>query len=245
MYETGAGGQYRPDDAAYLYNADFDKKSFRALERLANSGNAEAQILLSANYEIWKRDIVKAIELEKKSAEQGHLKALCKRGERLIEGKGVRQDMVEGIKLIRASASKFDPCGMARMGILYLEGNGVEQSFEKAVNYLMSADRMHSADAGMRVDEAMVARRNELNEIAREKERIRAAAAERQRARERAAEAKRKHEAWKAERRARAARKAAQPSYSWEQGFRDFSPFRANGSYKQCSKNSNGKVTCY
>ncbi|MGH2447696.1 MAG: tetratricopeptide repeat protein [Chloroflexota bacterium] len=112
--------------------------SFACIEKLAESGNATAQLALGGFYAGGygvPQDPQQAAVWYQKSAEQGNAVAMSRIGDAYLTGTGVTQDYGKAASWFARAASAGDPWSLEMLGSLYEEGEGVEQDDIKAYQW--------------------------------------------------------------------------------------------------------------
>ena len=126
--------------------------SFACIEKLAQSGNALAQLALGGFYAGGygvPQDSQLAAAWYEKSAEQGNAVAMSRLGNAYLTGTGVAQDYGKAPSWFGRAASEGDAWSLEKLGSLYETGQGVEQDTIKAYQwYDIAAARgdSHAAD---------------------------------------------------------------------------------------------------
>jgi len=122
----------------------------KTLSPAAKAGDQKAQYELARLYEMGEgvtKDLVKAFQWYKKSAEQGYPESRYKMGWMYSNGSGVRQDLYLSAKWYRIAAAFNDHTeSQFRLGELYFNGRGVEHDYGKAITYYQqAANKGHAA----------------------------------------------------------------------------------------------------
>jgi TPR repeat protein len=122
----------------------------RELRQQAEKGDAIAQFILGADYELGfkvARNLAQAAEWYRKAAEQGLDRAQYALGNLYCKGRGVAQDDVEAARWYRQAAEQ----GLARaqyaLGNFYGKGRGVTQDDVQAARWYRQAAEQGNADA--------------------------------------------------------------------------------------------------
>ena len=113
-----------------------------ACERMAESGNPEAQCLLGECYNegIYRtEDESKALHWFRKAAEQGSASGQSKLGDCYCYGFGVKEDELEAVKWYREAADQKNGDGLGNLGVCYLNGWGVDKDEQEAVIWFHKA----------------------------------------------------------------------------------------------------------
>jgi len=90
---------------------------------------------------------VKAMELYRKSADEGNLDAMDNVGWLYKNGLGVTQDYSQAIYWYKKAAEKGDDWGADRLGQMYMEGIGVPVNKQEAAKWFKVAADQGNADA--------------------------------------------------------------------------------------------------
>jgi Sel1 repeat len=104
--------------------------SVACIEKLAQSGNAIAQLALGGLYAGgagMPQDPQQAVYWYEKSAEQGNAAAMSKLGDAYLTGTGVTEDDAKAAAWFGRAASAGDPWSLTKLGSLYEAGQGVAQ----------------------------------------------------------------------------------------------------------------------
>ena len=123
--------------AAAMLSVSAMAADFNQIQRLANQGNATAQVKLGMFYykgEGVRQDYAKAREWYERSANQGNPLAQGVLGLIYYHGEGVRQDHSKAFELFQKSANQGDATAQGMLGMLYYKGEGVRQDYAKAVD---------------------------------------------------------------------------------------------------------------
>lgn len=138
--------QYRlilspPRDKYFSENRSENYKFY--VERSAAQGNPTALGILGYNYQYgkdgYKKDLEKAFELYRLSAEQNHPYGLSNLADKYEHGSGVKQDYEQALNLYLKAAAFRVPSAMYDIGNMYLNGKGVEKDVEQAKIWLEKA----------------------------------------------------------------------------------------------------------
>lgn len=136
-----------PASAAWAdANADYNRcadlpdhqASFACVEKLAETGNATAQLALGGFYAGGygvPQDPRQAAAWYQKSAEQGNAAAMSRLGNAYLTGTGVTQDYGEAASWFGRAGSAGDAWSLERLGSLYEAGQGVKQDYVKAYQW--------------------------------------------------------------------------------------------------------------
>jgi TPR repeat protein/serine/threonine protein kinase len=84
-------------------------------------------------------DYVKAAELLREAAKQGHCRAQTKLGFLLLNGLGIERNYAEAERYFRQASDAGDPEAMCMMGIVYLNGLGRTRNFDEAQRWAAKA----------------------------------------------------------------------------------------------------------
>lgn len=119
------------------------KVSFAYLERLAESGDLQAQIMCACSYFDGTRGAdkneQKSFHWLEKAAEQGESKAQFLVGESLRRGEGVPKNVSEAIRYYKASAEQGNVEALIQLGKLYFLGNEVQKNEQEAAMWYKKA----------------------------------------------------------------------------------------------------------
>ena len=88
----------------------------------------------------------KALELYRKSAEQGDAGGQVNLGVMYRNGYGVERDYVEAVKWYRKSAEQGNSIGQRNMGLVYENGFGVEKDYDEAIKWYRKSAEQGDAD---------------------------------------------------------------------------------------------------
>ena len=113
-----------------------------AITKIAEQGNAEAQLNLAEMYyegKKVKKDFNTSFFWYKKAAEQGIAEAQSRVGIMYLQGKGVELDYSKAKDWLQRAAKQGDAKAQNNLGIMYLQGNGVEQDYSKAKDWYQKA----------------------------------------------------------------------------------------------------------
>jgi len=108
---------------------------FRLLEQAAIKGSAKAQYTIGWFYyagECVEKDLKKAYDWFKQSAEQGYDDAINNLGECYLHGYGCETDKAKGYELIKKAADRYNTYAFEGMGYCYYFGAGTERDLDKA-----------------------------------------------------------------------------------------------------------------
>ena len=119
-------------------NSDYDQctalpnqpASVACIEKLAQSGNARAELALGGFYAGGygvAQNPQQAAAWYQKAAAQGNAVAMSKLGDAYAQGDGVSQDFGQAASWYGRAASAGDPWSFAKLGALYAAGQGVPQ----------------------------------------------------------------------------------------------------------------------
>jgi TPR repeat protein len=112
-----------------------EESEFERTSRLANDGNALAQLnlgLMYRNGEGVPQDNKLAVKWYTMSAEQGHAKAQYNLGLMYASEKGVSHDDKEAVRWYRLSAEQGYADAQYNLGVMYYNGEGVPQDYKEA-----------------------------------------------------------------------------------------------------------------
>ena len=144
-------GQYmqcKGDDVcapALLVAAPLDR-----IREVAESGDAEAQVLLGAFY-TWgqgvPKDNAEAVKWYRKAAEQGDAEAQFRLGAMYFSGVGLEQDYAEALNWLRRAADQGNAGAEGLLGATYLKGQGVKRDYAEALNWFRKAAEQGNANS--------------------------------------------------------------------------------------------------
>ena len=125
-----------------------ERKFFQETKAKAETGNAEAQYIVGACYNLGKcvsEDFTEAVKWYRKAADQGNANAQTSLGFAYAEGKGVPKDEAEAVKWYRKATDQEDLNAQTNLGLMYVDGRGVPKDEVEAVKwYRRAADQGHS-----------------------------------------------------------------------------------------------------
>ena len=110
--------------------------------RLANAGNANAQLMLGAMYSLGqgvRQDNAVARQWYEKAANQGSANAQLVLGMMYEEGSGVRQDYAIAQQWYEKAANQGNAFAQYNLGGMYGNGNGVRQDYAVAKEFFGKA----------------------------------------------------------------------------------------------------------
>ncbi len=99
----------------------------------------------SAAYE--RGDYVRAMELFRQLAEQGHQWAQRRVASMYAEGRGVPQDYQEAVKWYQLAAAQGNQLAQTNLAMMYSNGTGVPQDFPRAYMWFSLAAAASSGDS--------------------------------------------------------------------------------------------------
>ena len=121
--------------------------SFYYLEKLAASGDAEAQFMCGCAYRIGERgavqDDVKSFNWMKQSADQGNSDAQLFAAKALLRGDGIPRNSTDALQYFKDSANQGNVEAMEEIARMYLMGEDIPKNEEEAASWYKKA-----ADAG-------------------------------------------------------------------------------------------------
>ena len=106
-----------------------------ALQSRVGQEDAQAQFELGLRYDKGygvTRDPAKALELFKRSADNGHPTAQVEMAYKYRSGDGVKKDLGESLTYLRKAADQGDYMALGELGRAYRDGEGVTQDLERA-----------------------------------------------------------------------------------------------------------------
>ena len=122
-------------NAAYIAA---DKSYIDSLTRVAERGDAEAQISLGFEYYL-QGNYTESAKWYRKAAEQGNAEAQVRLGDCYAEGESVKQNYAEAAKWYHKAADKGNAIAQALLGDLYTQGKGVKQDYTEAAKWFRKA----------------------------------------------------------------------------------------------------------
>lgn len=124
------------------------EKRLMQLQKLADSGDADAQFNLGMMYrkgEGVPKDDAKAMELYQKAAAQGHAKAQYGLGWVYSYGLGVSKDAAKAVEWYQKAAAQGNASAQYSLGLMYADGEGVPKDVAKAVEWFQKAAQSDSS----------------------------------------------------------------------------------------------------
>jgi TPR repeat protein len=112
------------------------------IEKAAQQGNANAQVLLGRRYvsgEGVPVDLKRAFEWLTKAANQGNASGQADLGIMYYVGKGVSQDLNRALSLFTKGAEQGNAMARYGLGLMYYTGNGVPKDVRKAIELVQKA----------------------------------------------------------------------------------------------------------
>lgn len=118
-----------------------EEDRIRQYQKLAEEGNAEAQVALGEVYgsRLGEANTTEAIKWYRKAADQGSVRAQFKLGSCYAEGLGVAKDVVEAIRWFQLAADQEESYSQYYLGQFYEEGIGVEKDEVEAAKWYIKA----------------------------------------------------------------------------------------------------------
>lgn len=145
--EPAKPGQNQFDEGVRLYSAKDYAGAAKIFLKLAEKGDAKAQLQIGYQYEYGegvRENHQEGVKWFKKSAEQGNAAAQSNLGGMYEDGKGIKEDWGEAAKWYRKSAEQGDANGQFRLGRAYQFGIGVPQNRQEAIRWFdKAADQGH------------------------------------------------------------------------------------------------------
>jgi TPR repeat protein len=126
---TVSRGEYTPD------NQNDSTSALKEVQKLADQGNADAQMNLGFIYEYGRGIIQNATEAVKwylKAAEQGNAEAQYNLGRKYEDGRGLIRNDLEAAKWYRKAAKQGNANAQNNLGWMYMTGCGVPQDYGQA-----------------------------------------------------------------------------------------------------------------
>ena len=140
--EPGKPGQVEFDEGVRLYKAKNFDGAAKIFLKLADKGDAKAQLQIGYQYEYGegvKKNYQDAVKWYRKAAERGNATAQSNLGSMYEDAKGVKEDWAEAAKWYRKSAEQGDASGQFRLGRSYQFGIGVPQNRQEAIRWFDKA----------------------------------------------------------------------------------------------------------
>ena len=125
--------------------------NFSEIERLANQGDADAQLELGVMYfdgDGVTQDYIKSAYWLEKAAEQGHVIAQARLGYMYYSGDYIAQDYAKATYWTEKAAEQGKGSAQYLLGMMYYNGEGVTQDKQKAC-------RLYRAAADKNIQEAL------------------------------------------------------------------------------------------
>lgn len=122
------------------------KKAKEAFEKAAQSGNADAHLILGDIYyygQIGKPELYKAKEHYEKASEKGNTDAFIRLSDLYFKEKNYSM----GKKQLKLAAEKNNSKALILLGNLYHEGKYVKQNYSKSLFYFEKSAFLHNSDA--------------------------------------------------------------------------------------------------
>ncbi|CUS34678.1 SEL1-like repeat protein [Candidatus Nitrospira nitrificans] len=137
---TAAQSQF--DEGVRLYKASDFAGAVKVFQKLADRGDAKAQLQMGYQYEhgegVRKNDD-EAARWYRKAAEQGNAVAQSNLGMMYEDGKGVGENWSEAVQWYRKSAEQGHVQGQFRLGRMYQFGMAVPQNRQEAIRWFDKA----------------------------------------------------------------------------------------------------------
>ena len=146
----------KKDKATDAYDVGDNETALKGFRKLAEQGDAEAQLYLATLYKIGDLDNVKVDKVDYKealkwyrlAAEQGDVSGQNCLASMYQSGEGITQDYKEAVKWYRLAAEQGDKYAQWRLGKMYEKGEGVEQDIVIAYMWysiaIFSGDEVHT-----------------------------------------------------------------------------------------------------
>ncbi len=138
------------DDYNRCADLQDQQASFACIEKLAQSGNAVAQLALGGFYAGGygvPQDLQQSVYWYQKSAAQGNAAAMSKLGNAYLTGTGVPQDYAKAASWFGRAGSAGDSWSLEKLGSLYEAGQGVAQDDVAAYQWFDVAAAKGDANA--------------------------------------------------------------------------------------------------
>jgi hypothetical protein len=116
--------------------------AFRIYRQLAESGSADAQVIVGMDYENGKgapQSFEEAAKWYRRAAEQGQVYGQLMLGILYATGRGVPHDPEQSAKWYRRAAEQGDASAQSRLAVQYEGGKGVHKSIEEAARWYQRA----------------------------------------------------------------------------------------------------------
>ncbi len=129
-------------EAVRHYSAKNLKAAFPLFKKLAEQGNATAQLLLGVMYNSGEgvtRDPKQAVYWYAKAAEQGEALAQYNLGLKYANGEGVTRDPKQAVYWYAKAAEKGKALAQYKLGLMYYNGEGVTRDPKQAVYWYAKA----------------------------------------------------------------------------------------------------------
>jgi TPR repeat protein len=140
--EPAKPGQAQFDEGARLYKAKDYAGAARVFLKLAEQGNARAQLQMGYQYaygEGVRQSHDQAVRWYRKAADQGNATAQNNLGGIYEDGLGVKEDWAEAVRWYRKSAEQGFAGGQFNLGRAYQFGMAVPQSRQEAIRWFDKA----------------------------------------------------------------------------------------------------------
>jgi len=137
------------EEMVTLINSD-NKKGLETVRGIANSGNADAQLLVGIMYQMGvggEEHQADAAYYFRMAAEQGIASAQTNLGKCYLAGDGVPEDDKKAFEWFKKAAEQDDPDGQYLLGACYSEGTGVTKDYYKAFMWIRKAAKQGLAIA--------------------------------------------------------------------------------------------------
>ena len=139
---------------------DWKNAPISEVQKAAEQGDADAQLLLGIKYELGKgvaQDDKQAVAWYRKAAEQGNVDAQYNLGVKYEYGKGVAQDYKQAVAWYRKAAEQGDVDAQRILGMMYDNGVGVVQDNKLA--YVWSSVSAANGDVKAATNRDLFAKR--------------------------------------------------------------------------------------
>jgi len=137
------------EEMVSLINSD-NQKGLETVRGIANSGNADAQLLVGIMYHMGiagEEHQSDAAYYFRMAAEQGLASAQTNLGKCYLAGDGVPEDDKKAFEWFEKAAEQDDPDGQYLLGVCYSEGTGVIKDYYKAFMWIRKAAKQGLAIA--------------------------------------------------------------------------------------------------
>lgn len=127
-----------------------ESEAFKRCLKIAEDGDAEAQLVLGAMYDIGfgvSQDHSAAFKWYQKSAQQGNVHAQLKLGYKYSNGEGIPENDIEALEWYREAADQGNSEAQVALGYRYESGIGIPQDYLEASKWYRRAAEQGNAGA--------------------------------------------------------------------------------------------------